>query len=170
LEAEVAEGQLLKARKDYDDRVRLLSSPEGYASYREEEALKPARMEAGNIQQFLITRNAALSDESLAALSLALRERNVPASALHGPYDPLPHVRMGDELLDWSDQQVAVTQEIGNGVLQTLAQSGSFSREELNLIHEYFLNKTSQLQQRTALVKEHLAGSQSTESDGSLSH
>jgi hypothetical protein len=155
LEAEVAEGQLLQARTDYDDRLRGLVSEIDYANYREEERLKPARMAAGEIQQFMAGRNAAFDDPTLNVVTDAISKAGITPSAWHGPYDPLPHVRMGEELFDWSSSQIADLQSLSSRVLEILQQSNGLSPEHLRMVADYFGEKTFQLENRHSQLNDY---------------
>lgn len=143
LEAEEAIAQVLDARSQYDQRVRVLLSEGDYTRYRQYEASKPAQRELENIQKYLSTEKRVAIEAGYAqTLARAIQEANAADNEQwHGPYDSLPQVRVGrDQVLDWAQRRVLQASESGNRVLEQMAAAGC-PEEQLKYLGEYFATR-----------------------------
>jgi len=146
LECEASIAQVRDARREYDKRIRSVLGEEDYSRYRQFEDSKPAWSEVENIQKFFVeTGNSALNSQQQQTLASLIQTAEATEEGWwHGPYDPLPQVRMGkDEVLPWAEQQLEQITESAGQVLGRLTEVG-LPEESQNLLRNYYANKIQQ--------------------------
>jgi len=154
LECEASIAQVMDARREYDKRIRSVLSEEDYSRYRQFEESKPAWNELENIQQFFVeTGNSALNSQQQQTLaSLIQTAKATEEGWWHGPYDPLPQVKMGkDEVLPWAERQLKQITESAGQVLGRLPEVG-LPEEFRNLLRDYYANKIQQRQNAIEMI------------------
>lgn len=127
LEAEAAISQVLDARMQYDLRIRSLLNEENYATYRQYEAERPARLEAENIQKFAGKRNIEIDSTQQDTLIQAIHDANPSENSWwgswHGPYDSLPQFKLGDEeVLTWAKDRLSDVARSSSQLKEHLAE------------------------------------------------
>jgi hypothetical protein len=139
MEAEASLSQLLKARWDYDERVRSLLSQTDYESYKQFEASGPARAEFENIHRFAEQQGNVIPEhEREDLLSIIQQSEAYPKLSYLGPYGRLPIVAVGkDNVLRNAEELLADVVNGANRALQ-LADEGGLSEESMNLLFNYY--------------------------------
>lgn len=158
LECEASIAQVMDARREYDKRIRSVMGEEDYSRYRQYEESKPAWKELENIQKFLSEiGNTGLNSQQQQTLANLIQTANATEDGWwHGPYDPLPQVKMGkDEVLPWAEQQLNQITESAGQVLGRLAEVG-LPEESQNLLRDYYANKIQQRQNSIEMISKPL--------------
>jgi hypothetical protein len=140
LEAETAISQLLHARQSYDSRMRDLLSGEDYERYRRYEELKPVQDEAQRIREFFVETHGLNVDQQFEQTLIELISvAGVAENAYwHGPYDPLPQVRMGkQEVTAWASEEFRRVIE-GAEVIAEQARAAGLPEEYQDLLAQYY--------------------------------
>jgi hypothetical protein len=100
LQAEEAISQVLRARVEYDHRLRSILSNDAYAQYRQFEALKPALREYLLFEGFAAQNKVALDPAYRAQVVSYIQQAQAYTElTFHGPYDPLTPVAVGQEMV-----------------------------------------------------------------------
>lgn len=139
METEASLSQLLKARWDYDKRVRSLLSQSDYESYKQFEASGPARAEFANIHRFAEQEYYVVPEhEREDLLSIIQQAEAYTTPSYLGPYDGFPIVAVGkDNVLRNAEELLAGVVNGANRALQ-LADERGLSEESMNLLFNYY--------------------------------
>jgi len=139
LQAEQAIQQLLFARSDYDQRVRSLLNDEAYTQYRQFEASKPAVREYDLLQAYASQNNAAVDPAYQEQLvGLIQQAQAYTELTWHGPYDGLPQVATGREMVaNQLQQQIDQLSQAANWIKVNASKAG-LPDTYVNLLGAYY--------------------------------
>ncbi len=152
VQAEGGTLQLLKARKDYDDRVRSLLSEEDYAKYYQYEASRPAQSEYDKVKQYARQQNVTLDPNYQSSIvSLIQQTKAYTEPAVWGPYDNLPQPLVGRA--DMIAYVQGVFDDLTAKRSQIAAQAGAagLPDEYKNVLDAYF--QQTIMQKQTLIAK-----------------
>ncbi|MCI0562892.1 MAG: hypothetical protein MN733_30800, partial [Nitrososphaera sp.] len=158
LEAEAAIFQVLKARSDYDQRLRSVLSENDYSQYRAEEAERPARRELEKIKEFAHQRGDPLIDEAhqdLIAKPIQTAEAYTDSITHYRPYDGLPDITIGTEpvVMKLSNKMALLSDQ----VQRLLASADEIGLENRTLLADYFAEEINKRSREIAALGEKLA-------------
>lgn len=139
LQAEQAISQVLRARTDYDKRVRSLLDDDGYAQYRQFEASKPALSEYSSFESFAGQNNTAI-DPAYQNRIVGIMQQAQAYTELtfHGPYDGLTPVATGNEMVTSRlNEQIDQLSQAAN-VLKMKASEANLPESYVNLLGAYY--------------------------------
>lgn len=154
LEAELATQQLMKARLDYDQRVRSALDPGKYDAYRQYEASQAANREFRKVQEFAAEKEVRFDAQSESAVVAAIQELGAYTEiSWHGPYDGLPLVVMGKDnvIADIEAKSQELTGRIR--VLSDQEGKNGLAPQHHQLLREYYAGRLSNYERAIDLTR-----------------
>jgi hypothetical protein len=149
LEAEQGIQQVLAARNDYDTRLRALLTGDVYSAYRQYEASQASVREYDGITAYASQNNLQI-DPAYASQIQALIQGSQAYTLgwWHGPYDILPPIGVGQEMITQQlfDQIGQITQAAGE--LKQNAATVGLPDQYVTLLDGYY-SQVIQAKQRT---------------------
>ena len=142
------------ARNDYDQRLRALLSPEAYSSYRNYEDFQPAVREYDSLEAFANQSNLPLDPAyEQQMLGLIQQAQAYTIGWWHGPYDSLPPVGVGEEVVSrqLTDQIGQITRAAAQ--LKRNATAARLPRQYLDVLNSYYSQVIQNKQRILAQLK-----------------
>jgi len=139
LEAEQAISQVLRARTEYDSRVRSVLGDDAYAQYRQFEASKPALNEYALFQNFSSQNNVAIDPAyQQQVVGFMQQAQAYTELTFHGPYDGLTPVAVGNQMVTSSlNSQIDQLTQAANTVASQ-ASEANLPESYVNLLKAYY--------------------------------
>jgi len=154
LEATVAMQQLIRARQDYDTRMRTTLTEEQYGRYRELERERPALNELSSFKSFIGDNGAALSpvDEEQIVRLMVDSEAFTKLTS-HGPYDVFRAGAIGKEQVinRLTEEQTRIADRANK--LLALASEAELPSQFTTLLHRYYSHAIDKRRSEIASVK-----------------
>ncbi len=153
LQAEQAISQVLRARTEYDNRVRSLLDDDAYTQYRQFEASKPALQEYALFESFAGQNNAALDPAyQNEIVGLMQQAQAYTEPTFHGPYDGLTPVATGREMVTSRlNEQIDQLFQAVN-VLKNKATEANLPESYVNLLETYYAQSIQERRDTIAAV------------------
>lgn len=148
LEAEASICQLLKARSEYDDKIRSKMSLNQYNQYRQYDSLNNVRLELEKIRKYASQQKVLINDRDYASINGLLQHNKAfTEKAWYGPYDEIPNPIYGkDEVLRHCEKQLNDIQQKMHCALEQSANYG-VSESGSNLLHAYYITIVENMKQ-----------------------
>jgi hypothetical protein len=152
LQAEEAIQQVLFARVQYDQRIRATLTDEQYAEYRQFENRKPTEREYSLFEEYAKNNNFSIDGANKErVLGLIEATHGYTQFLWHGPYDGLPQVAVGNEMVMAQMQGQLADLEESVSSMQAFARDGSLPSNYLRLLQNYYTGELAK--KREAISK-----------------
>jgi len=126
LQVEQAMQQVMSARRDYDQRVRALLPGDTYAAYRQYEDSQAASREYGLFAQYAQKNQYPLDSSYQPQLAELIQQAQAYTQTWpHGPYDALPQIGLGREMVTAQLQdQISQVAQAASALDQAASRAG----------------------------------------------